>query len=202
VKLGLFGGSFDPVHYGHVRPVEEARRQLGLDRVLYLPTAAPPHKPRRAFAPALARYAMVEMALLDEPGLWASPHELTLGRPAYTVETLEHFRRQLPEAALHLLVGGDAFVDLPHWVRWREILVLARLVVLVRPGWDPTAVLDSLPPELGAAVAAGRVDWVENQPVTVSSTELREMLARGEEPPAAAMPPLVVQYIRKYDLYR
>ena len=101
MKIGLFGGSFDPIHRGHVEPVREARRRLGLERVIYLPTATPPHKPRRALAPALARFAMVELALLGEEGLYVSAHELTPERPAYTVETLEHFRRQMPEAELH-----------------------------------------------------------------------------------------------------
>ena len=96
MKLGLFGGSFDPIHRGHIDPVREAKRTLGLDRVLYLPTARPPHKPGRVLTPAYARYAMVEMALLGEDGLYASTHELTPDRPAYTVETLEHFHRTLP----------------------------------------------------------------------------------------------------------
>ena len=202
MKLGLFGGSFDPVHRGHIEPVQAARQELGLERVLYLPTAVPPHKPGREFAPALARFAMVELALLAEPGLRVSTHELTLGRPAYTVETLEHFRREAPAAELHLLLGGDAFADLHHWVRWREILELARLVVLVRPGWERQALVSGAPAELRAQVERGRVHWIENPPVSVSSTTLREILSRGEEPPPGSVPAMVVQYIRKYSLYR
>ena len=114
MKVGLFGGSFDPIHRGHLDPVRAAMRDLGLDRVIYLHTARPPHKPGRALAPALARYAMVELALLGEEGLYASAHELTLDRPAYTIETLEHFRRQMPAAELYLLIGGDSFADLHH----------------------------------------------------------------------------------------
>jgi nicotinate-nucleotide adenylyltransferase len=202
VRLGLFGGSFDPVHRGHVEPVQAARRALGLERVLYLPTAVPPHRPARAFAPALARFAMVELALIDQPGLLVSPRELTLGRPAYTVETLEQFRRELPAAELHLIVGADAFADLHHWVRWREIVGLARLVVLVRPGWERPAVLEAAPDELRAQDERGRIHWMENPPVGVSSTTLRDILARGEEPPPGSVPPLVLEYIRKYSLYR
>ncbi len=145
MKIGLFGGSFDPIHRGHIEPVQEARRLVGLDRVIYLPTAKPPHKPRRALAPAHARYAMVELALLDEEGLYASAHELTPDRPAYTVETLEHFQREMPDAELHLLIGGDSFADFHHWVRWPEIAAAARLVVLARPGWE----LESLPLDPG-----------------------------------------------------
>jgi nicotinate-nucleotide adenylyltransferase len=200
MKIGLFGGSFDPIHRGHIDPVREARKTLGLDRVIYLPTARPPHKPGRALAPALARFAMVEMALLGEEGLEVSAHELTLDRPAYTVETLEHFRREMPDAELHLLIGGDSFADLHHWVRWREIAEAARLVVLTRPGWDlETAPLD---PGVADLARTGRALLLRQPPVDVSSTRLRELLASGLPLPEGAVPELVVRYVQKYALYR
>lgn len=198
MKIGLFGGSFDPIHQGHIEPVRAARRALGLDRVIYLPTAKPPHKPGRSLAPPLARYVMVELALLHEEGLEASPHELTLERPAYTIETLEHFRRELPAAELFLLIGGDSFVDLPHWVRWREIPQVARLVVLARPGWE----LATAPPEVAALARTDRVILLRQQPVDVSSTRLRELLASGLPLPTGLVPDLVVRYVYKYNLYR
>jgi nicotinate-nucleotide adenylyltransferase len=200
MKVGLFGGSFDPIHRGHIEPVREARRLLGLERVIYLPTATPPHKPRQALAPAQARYAMVELALLDEEGLYVSAHELTPDRPAYTVETLEHFRREMPEAELHLLIGGDSFADLHHWVRWPEIAAAARLVVLARPGWD----LDSIPLDPGVAALArtDRVVVLRQPAVDVSATRLREQLAAGLPLTAGTVPDLVVRYVHKYGLYR
>jgi nicotinate-nucleotide adenylyltransferase len=199
VKLALFGGSFDPIHAGHVLPVREARRTLGLDRVLYLPTAHPPHKPRRVMAPPHARYAMVEMALLGEEGLFASPYELTLDRPAYTVETLACFREREPESDLHLIIGGDSFADLHHWVRWQEIAGLARLVVLARPGWDLEE--SALPPGLKELARSDQVCFLHQAPVDVSATRLREMFARGEQPPAGWVHESVVRYVQKYDLY-
>jgi nicotinate-nucleotide adenylyltransferase len=200
MRIGLFGGSFDPIHRGHILPVQEARRALDLERVIYLPTAVPPHKPGRTLAPPYARYAMVELALLGEEGLYVSPYELTLGRPAYTVETLEHFQEEMPEAELHLLIGGDSFSDLPLWRRWREIPEAARLVVLARPGWELDAA--GLAPELAALARSDRVHFLRQAPVDVSSTRLRELFARGEQPPAGALPELVVRYVQKYDLYR
>lgn len=200
MRLGLFGGSFDPIHRGHIAPVQAARRALGLDRVIYLPTAVPPHKPGRILAPAHARYAMVEMALLEEEGLYASTFELTLERPAYTIETLEHFRQTMPGVDLHLLVGGDSYADLDHWVRWREIVEAARLVVLTRPGW--TLEEASLSPDLADLARSNRVVFLGQPPVDVSSTRLRETFSRGEQPPAGSVPESVVRYVHKYDLYR
>jgi len=200
VKIGLFGGSFDPIHRGHIEPVREARRALGLDRVIYLPTARPPHKPGRILAPPLARYVMVELALLGEEGLYASPHELTLDRPAFTIETLERFQSEMPGAELFLLIGGDSLADLHHWVRWREIPRAARLVVLARPGWDLDAV--ALDPEVAALARTDRVLLLRQPVVDVSSTRLRELLAAGLPLPPEAVPELVVRYLHKYALYR
>ncbi len=200
MKIGLFGGSFDPIHRGHIEPVREARRALGLDRVIYLPTARPPHKPGRILAPPLARYAMVELALLGEEGLYASPHELTLDRPAFTIETLEHFRGEMPGAEIFLLIGGDSLADLHHWVRWREIPRAARLAVLARPGWDLDAV--ALDPEVAALARTDRVLLLHQPAVDVSSTRLRELLAAGLPLPPGAVPDLVVRYLQKYALYR
>lgn len=199
MKLALFGGSFDPIHRGHIEPVQAARKIAGLDRVLYLPTAVPPHKPGRVLAPAHARYAMVEMALLEEEGLYASPFELTLGKPAYTIETLESFREAMPDVDLHLLIGGDSYADLDHWVRWREIVEAARLVVMTRPGW--TLEEASLSPELADLARGGRVLFVRQPPVDISSTRLREIFSRGERPPAGTVPEAVVRYVQKYTLY-
>jgi nicotinate-nucleotide adenylyltransferase len=200
MKLGLFGGSFDPIHRGHLEPVRAACTALGLDRVLFLPTAIPPHKPRRAQAPPYARFAMVELALLGEERLFASAHELTLDRPAYTVETLEHFRRALPGAELHLLIGGDSFADFHHWVRFREIPGLARVVVLARPGWDLAS--GALDPEVADLAQSDRVHLLDQPPVEVSSTQIRSLLNAGHPLPEGAVPEMVVRYIAKYDLYR
>jgi len=200
MKIGLFGGSFDPIHAGHVETVRAARQALDLERVIYLPTAQPPHKPGKKLAPALARYAMVELALLSEEGLYASPFELTFGRPAYTIDSLEHFRRAYPQAELHLLIGGDSFLELEAWWRWREIAEAARLIVLSRPGSEIDEA--ALSPALAELLRSGRARILADRTVDLSSTGLREQLGRGEVPPRAALPPLVLDYIHKYRLYR
>jgi nicotinate-nucleotide adenylyltransferase len=198
VRTGLYGGSFDPIHAGHVAPAQAARRALGLDRVLFLPTARPPHKAARGLAPASARFAMVELALLYEEGLFVSAHELREDRPSYTVETLEHFHRTLPEDELFLLLGSDSLAALASWRRWRELPELAELVVLHRPGWERS----QLAPEIAALLGSGRVHFVDNPPIEVSATELRRCLACGESLPADTVPQLVLDYVHKYGLYR
>jgi nicotinate-nucleotide adenylyltransferase len=206
MKLGLFGGSFDPIHEGHLGPVRAARRELGLDRVLYLPTAQPPHKPDRRFAPAWSRFAMVELALLEEAGLFASAFELTPASTAYTVETLRHFRQESPEAELTLLIGADSYRDLATWYRWEEILDLASLAVLARPGVTLQSPSSGGPASQQTAAETGRVRFVTNRPVAFSSTQIRAALedrtAAAEALLGEALHPRVLQYIRKYDLYR
>ena len=202
MRVGLFGGSFDPIHQGHIEPVLEAQRQLALDRIVYLPTAAPPHKRAHSFAPALARFAMVEMALLDRADIVVSAHELTLDRPAYTVDTLAHFCAAEPASEHFLILGADSFLEFSTWVRWREILDLAQLVVLTRPGFRVDDARPRLAPELQASVSAGGVHFVENAPLAVSSTEVRRRLAAEEAMPDGWLAPRVVRYLSKYRLYR
>lgn len=191
MNVGLFGGSFDPIHTGHVLPVSAARRILGLERVLYLVTADPPHKPNRAVAAAWSRYAMVELALLDEPGLFASALELSPGRPSYTVDTLRRLAAEHPDWRLHLLLGADSFRDLETWREWREIVTLARLVVLARPG-------------VAAAPRRETIDavWIEDAQVAASSTEVRAALAGDDAAAAEFLHSRVLQYVRKHRLYR
>lgn len=206
MRVGLYGGGFDPIHNGHIGPVWEAKRALKLDRVIYLPTACPPHKQDRVFAPAHARYAMVELALLWEAELFASPFELREGEPSYTIDTLRHFGETLPGAELVLLLGSDAFAQLSTWRDWRDILVLAEIAVMMRPGWEPDRVLDSIPEDLRAAAfdePVGRgVRFVENRRLAASSTDIRAQLAQGQGLASGLVPSLVLDYIRKYELYQ
>lgn len=202
MRLGLFGGSFDPIHRGHVETVRAARSAAGLDEVLFLPTAVPPHKPGRELAPAWSRFAMVELALLDEPGLYASPHELTLDRAAYTVETLEFFRATRPGAELFLLLGADSLATLHTWRRWRDLAELAALVVLPRPGFERGVLEANMPAVSRDLLASSRTRFVVTPEVAVSSTAVRAALAVGAALPPGALHPRVLSYLCKYGLYR
>lgn len=196
MKVGLFGGSFDPIHRGHLEPVRHARTALGLDRVIYLPTARPPHK-LKLRAVAHQRYAMVEMALLEEEGMYASPFEMR-GETCYTIDTVEHFSQELPESQLVLLIGADSWAAFSTWRRWRHILAKAELAVLLRPGWEA----GSLEPPFDQAFERGRLHFVPNEPWPVSSSELRRRFEHGENVHTGSVPRLVLNYIAKYELYR
>jgi len=209
VRVGLFGGSFDPVHGGHVAAARLARRELGLDRVLFLPTAQPPHKPERRFAPALQRYAMVELALVDEPDLLVSTVELTPDLPAYAIETLERFRAEAPDDEHVLLIGADSLATFDGWRRWRELLATAELGVFARPGFDWSALEPQLDPELARAIAAAnapaggrpRLSWLPTAH-PASASEIRRRLAKSESLPEGWLDPRVLTFVTKYTLYR
>lgn len=206
MRVGLFGGSFDPIHLGHVAAARAARHELALDRVLFLPTARPPHKPDRGFAPDLARYAMVELALLDEPELEVSTVELTPGRPAYAIETLERFRTEAPDDLHLLLIGADSLATLDGWRRWQEILATAELGVFARPGYDWAAIAPTLAPPLARAIveatSGSRLRWIESTAHPASASEIRRALAAGEAPPDGWLDARVLAFASKYHLYR
>ena len=148
--LGVYGGSFDPIHLGHLAPVEEARAATGLDEILYVPAFAPPHKPQGPSASAFHRFAMCAVALADYPHLLLSDFEASRGGTTYSVETLRHVRANHPESEVFLVVGSDSMAGLPAWREWREIVSDYRIVVVYREGADYAALREKLPPKNGA----------------------------------------------------
>ncbi len=183
--LGIFGGTFDPIHYGHLRPAQEVLGALSLDEIRFIPTAQPPHRPAPEASPN-QRLHMLRLALADFPRFTADDREIRRGGSSYTVLTLESLRVEVGERPVCLILGLDAFLGLETWHRWREIPDLAHLVVLTRPGW----VLDELPPWAhgrhcadGGSLArssAGRLFFLAVKPQNISATGIRAALARGE----------------------
>jgi nicotinate-nucleotide adenylyltransferase len=203
LRLGQLGGSFDPIHEGHVAAARAALDALGLDRVLFLPTGRPPHKPGRSFAPALARWTMVELALLDEPGLFASPLELDDARESYTIETVERLRAGSPAGTeLVLLIGADSLAELHTWRRWPDLLAATEIGVLARPGWSWAELERSWPPELAAGIHRARISHVESVSHPASASEIRRRLRAGEPIPQGWLKDRVLRFSNKYDLYR
>ena len=133
--IGIFGGTFDPIHYGHLRTALELKALLDLDKVHFVPCANPPHRTAPMSDGAL-RLRMVEAAIRDEPKFVADDRELKRAGVSYTIDTLASFRAELPGRSLCLLLGMDAFLGLPQWHRWRELTTLAHIVVAHRPGWE------------------------------------------------------------------
>ena len=134
-KIGIMGGTFDPVHYGHLFAAGCALGLVGLDRVVFVPSGSPPHKRYDAMAPAEDRFNMTLLAVGDSPRFEASRTELDRGGASYTAETLEAFAAARPGAELFLITGIDAALDIPNWYKPRKILSLCTVVVVARPGY-------------------------------------------------------------------
>jgi nicotinate-nucleotide adenylyltransferase len=187
--LGIFGGTFDPIHYGHLRTAFELCEALELAELRFIPAGQPPHR-ERMVAGSEARLAMVRAAIADEPRFRVDERELKKSGPSYTVDTLRSLRDEFPARPLCLVVGMDAFLGLPQWHQWREILSLAHLVVAHRPGWRaPT--LGPLG-ELLVAHGTGVVRDLHAAPagcifihavtqLEISSTELRSLIHAGRD---------------------
>jgi nicotinate-nucleotide adenylyltransferase len=201
MRLGLYGGSFDPVHYGHLLLAECAREALALDEVWLLPAAVPPHKQARELAPAKARLEMLELALAGHEQLRPSPLEIERGGVSYTVLTLAAVHEQQPQARLFLLMGADSLHDLPTWREPARICELATPAV-VRRGGSPEpdfGVLASLvsQPRLNEILAS----QVEMPLIELSSTDLRHRAATGQSL-RYRTPRAVEKYIETQGLYR
>lgn len=206
MRIGVFGGSFNPIHFGHLLVADDIAETLGLDRVLFVPAAVPPHKPVSELAPAVHRFAMTRLAVAEHPRFEVSDVELRRSGPSYTVDTLEALR---PRGDLHLIIGSETFLDLLSWHEPRRLPGLARLVVVPRSGnaFDPTApaaqkVLTEL--ALGPFTGPGedgRAVLTEAASLPISGSDLRKRARTGRSL-AYRMPAAVVAYIREHGLYR
>ncbi|AHF90752.1 nicotinate-nucleotide adenylyltransferase [Opitutaceae bacterium TAV5] len=194
MNIGLLGGSFDPVHNGHLTVAREVLARFPLDRVLFIPAAQAPLKPSAVRASAEDRLALLRAAIGDTPGLEICDFELRKGGVSYTVDTLRHLRTVYPPESNRLfwIFGADQLAQLPRWREPGELVQLAEFVCVTRPG-------HALPPP--PPVPGLRVHFVDTPPVDVSSTELRARIARGE-PVEAWMPNNAIEYLRKTGLYR
>jgi len=188
--IGIFGGTFDPIHFGHLRTAFELLHFLRLQEMRFVPAGEPPHRDQ-PHADAALRLRLVEAAIDDQPGFVVDDREVRRGGPSYTVRTLSELRSEFPRRPLCLAIGMDAFLGLPQWHRWREILELAHVVVAHRPGWGAPGdgALGELLRQRGTTRVADLHDALAGrilvQPVTqleISATELRNLLAAGLDP--------------------
>ena len=198
MNIGILGGTFDPIHLGHLIVAEDVRLQLGLDRVLFVPAAQPWLKGERTISTAKERAAMVRLAIASNPYFDFSSVDIDRGGASYTVDTLEDVRRGVGEdEALYLLVGCDALVELPRWREPRRILKMCQVVAMSRPGsgFDVASLDEALP---GAAL---RIIKVQVRQIEISSSDIRTRVARGLSI-SYLVPEAVERYILENQLYR
>uniref|UniRef100_A0A832HZW1 Probable nicotinate-nucleotide adenylyltransferase n=1 Tax=Eiseniibacteriota bacterium TaxID=2212470 RepID=A0A832HZW1_UNCEI len=205
-RIGLFGGTFDPPHVGHLALAECAREALALDRVVFMPAGAPPHKRGRALSPAAARLAMTRLAVRGNPAFEVSAWETRRPGPSFTVDTLRWLARRHPGARLWLVLGADSLDEFPTWHRPHEILGLASLAVGARPGAraggrGAARAAHAAPRGARRGMPRGRVVWLGNPPLDLSSSAVRAR-ARAGRSIRYLVPDAVARYAERHGLYR
>lgn len=195
IKTGIMGGTFDPIHYGHLLAAEECRRRLDIDRIVFVPTGSPPHKTDRRVTPAEDRYAMTLLATAGVPEFSVSRMEIERKRPTHTVDTLREFiAGGTPPEDLFFITGLDALLSIDAWVDYLLLPTLCTLVTATRPGYDVQGV-DSLPEGI-----RDNIRLVEIPEFAISSTEIRRRVGDGRGV-RFLVPRLVEAYIESAGLY-
>jgi len=206
--IGVFGGTFDPIHYGHLRTAFEMLQALRFHEVRFIPCGDPPHR-STTFADASLRKRMVDAAIAGQDGFASDDRELRRGGPSYSIDTLVELRGEFPDRSLGLIVGMDAFLGLPQWRRWDEILDFAHIIVAHRPGWRAPDIgplgdlisergthrVDDLHEAIHGCIHIHAVTQLE-----IASTEIRDLVAAGRDP-RFLMPDKVRDVIKDSKVY-
>lgn len=213
-KIGLFGGTFNPVHYGHLRPAEEIGERLGLDPVVFIPSSDPPHKGKADLLPAPLRAEMVRLAIADNPRFSFSDAEITRPGKSYSVETIPLFQRTYgPGAQLYFILGLDAFLEIGTWKEPAALFTLCHFVILTRPGFEKIFTPEHLPVDLASEFcydpkkdgylhkSGYGVFPREITALDISSTRIREAVRRGKSI-RYLVPPAVERFIAGKGLYQ
>jgi nicotinate-nucleotide adenylyltransferase len=197
-RLGVLGGTFDPIHHAHLVAAEEAQYQLDLDQVLLVPAGTPPHKPQQPMSPSHHRFRMVELAIGDNPHLAVSRVDIDRDGPCYTVDTLAILKEQWASVSdLFFIEGADSLADILTWHQPERLIELCELAVVARPGVEvDLGRLDRQLPGL-----AERVHWVQMPRLEISSSDLRARVREGR-PISYLVPPAVQAYILEHRLYQ
>ena len=214
MKIGLFGGTFDPIHWGHLRSAEEVREAFGLDRILFIPVAIPPHKSKNEATPARDRLKMVRLAIAKNPGFAASSVEVDRRGKSYSIDTLRYFAaRQKKGDALYFILGLDAFKDIGSWKDFEKIFPLCRLIVTSRPGWGNSLALRDIPiaarklfcydPKIKSFrhKSGTHLHTIKLTDIAISASEIRARV-RNRKSIRYLVPSEVGAYIKRRGLYR
>ncbi len=207
--VAFMGGTFDPIHNGHLRTALEIRQLLGLNQVRLIPCHLPVHREQPGCS-CEARLRMVELAVADEPGIVVDDREIRSPEPSWSITTLISLRDELgPETSISMVMGMDSFLTLPSWHRWQEFLDYAHILVVQRPGWEfvPDRQMEDWLQHHRArgaeqlhGAAAGRVLLHRLTPLGISATQVRELI-RTNQSPRYLIPDRVWDYIREQGLY-
>jgi len=206
--IGIFGGTFDPIHYGHLRTAFELLYSLRLGEVRFMPAGNPPHR-ETAIADAELRLAMVQAAVAGQPGFTVDDREIRREGLSYSVDTMRSLRQEFPERSLCMIVGMDAFLGLPKWHQWRDLLQMVHLIVAHRPGWRAPTMgpLGELLVDRGTGAvddlhgaAGGRIYIHAVTQLEISSTEVRNLIVHKRDP-RYLMPDAVRQIIQQSGCY-
>lgn len=198
-RLGIFGGTFDPIHNGHLKALKVFIKELSLNKVLVIPTAVPPHKDFSQTTDGYKRLEMARLAVENIPEADVSDFEIKNGGKSYTIQTLKHLYLQYPENSLFLFAGSDMFLTLQNWYKSDEIMSIAEIAAFSRSGDDfekLAAQKDYLVSKYGAVC-----HLIQFEPYVISSTMLRDMIKKGEDV-SEFIPQNVMSYINKYNLYK
>lgn len=213
-RIGLLGGTFNPVHEGHLRAAEEVRLRFGLSQVLFIPSYIPPHKQTTDMASPKDRFAMVELAVRSHPQLVASALEIEAREKSYSVITLNKLRAFYGDAWIFFILGIDAFLEIETWKSYREVLEQCRFIVISRPGFDLAGARKALPPEYaekigecrrtssveGNLLSRFRIFLVSIRALDISSTDIRRRVRAGRSI-HGLVPDPIEEYIHKKNLY-
>ena len=212
MNIGLMGGTFNPIHKAHLRIAEEARELCGLDRVLFIPAADPPHKPLAGEVSFARRCEMVRLAIAGNPAFELSEVEGEREGKSYSIDTLGYFHSRRPHDRLFFIIGSDSFFEIGLWHRYTEIFRLCSLIVVERPGRPVPDPLEALPVAIrgefsytdtpsGLRHALGQQVYIlKGRPLDISSTAIRSLAAAGS-PITRLVPPAVEAYIKSQRIY-
>jgi nicotinate-nucleotide adenylyltransferase len=192
-RVGVMGGTFDPIHHGHLVAASEVQAWFDLDEVVFVPTGDPWQKSERRVSPAEHRYLMTVIATAANPRFTVSRVDIDRRGPTYTIDTLRDLHNSMPDAELFFITGADALAEIFSWRNAEELFALAQFVGCTRPGY-------AMDEETLGKIPADRVTMIEIPALAISSTDCRERRRRGE-PVWYLVPDGVVQYIAKHDLY-
>ena len=195
-RIALYGGTFDPVHVGHLEIARRVAEVFEIDRVIFIPAQMAPHKVGRPVTEPIHRYAMLALATQDDPRLVVSTFELDDPDRRYTVDTVAHFQRELDESSeLFFIMGADSWSEITTWREWERLLTITNHIVVTRPGYEPSTA------HVGAH--AKRVFFTDVVMNDVSATNIRRLASEGRyEELVNLLPGPVLEYVKKYGIYR